>query len=191
MSIGSLGQNQAAVANVTNVLFNDVTCINSVYAARFKSWIGGQGIAANISWTNIRVYNVTFPIFVTQSYVNQGSNQTQSSSGAVSGRPNNSTVMMQNLSWVNFTGTINEYRPGDGSCVSDPCWYNVGLPNLRHTEAVIIECNTNSSCKNLQLENIQVFPQSMTPPTQICINATAALNPNLGLVCQNGTFVPT
>lgn len=45
MSIGSLGQDQSSFANVSNITFNDITCVNSVYSARFKSWIGGQGLA--------------------------------------------------------------------------------------------------------------------------------------------------
>jgi hypothetical protein len=121
MSIGSLGQNQASFANVSNIHFDDVTVVNAVYASRFKSWEGGQGIASNISWTNIRVYNVTFPIFVTQTYINQGSTQTQIGAGATGGRPNNATVNMENFVWANFTGTINTFQPGDGSCVSDVC----------------------------------------------------------------------
>lgn len=76
-------------------------------------------MAKNITWSNIRSYNVTFPIFVTQTYINQGSNQTQLSSGAVTGRPNNSSVNMQDFTWENFAGTINTYNPGDKSCVSD------------------------------------------------------------------------
>ena len=191
MSIGSLGQDQSMFANVSNIKFNDITCVNSVYAARFKSWVGGQGLAKNITWSNIRTYNVTFPIFVTQTYINQGSNQTQLENGSVTGRPNNSTVVMQDFTWANFTGTINTFNPGDGSCASDPCWYNVGLPDLKHTEAVIIECNTNSSCQNFSLKDIQVFPQSLESSTVICINATSTLNPHLGFHCGNGTFVPT
>jgi polygalacturonase len=191
MSIGSLGQDQSSFANVSNIRFNDVSCINSVYAARFKSWIGGQGLAKNITWSNIRTYNVTFPIFVTQTYINQGSNQTQLENGSVTGRPNNSSVNMQDFTWENFTGTINTFSPGDGSCASDPCWYNVGLPDLKHTEAVIIECNTNSSCQNFALKNLEIFPESLAPPTTICINATAGLNPHLGIHCRNGTLIPT
>ncbi|KIW30020.1 uncharacterized protein PV07_05799 [Cladophialophora immunda] len=190
MSIGSLGQNQARWANVSNVRFDDVTVIDAVYAARFKSWIGGKGLARNVTWSNIRVYNVTFPIFVTQTYVNQGSAQTQIENGTTVGRPNNSTVDMEDFTWANFTGTINTFNPGDGSCVSDPCWYNVGLPDLQHTEAIIIECNTDSSCKNFALDNIQVFPETFAPPTVICLNATAALNPGLGFTCANGTYTP-
>lgn len=190
MSIGSLGQNQASFANVSNVTFDDVTVVDAVYAARFKSWEGGQGLAKNITWSNIRTYNVTFPIFVTQTYTNQGSNQTQLESGGVTSRPNNSSVVMQDFTWANFTGTINTFQPGDGSCVSDPCWYNVGLPNLTHTEAIILECNSNTSCSNFVFENIELFPQNLASPTVICLNATAELNPKLGFNCRNGTYVP-
>lgn len=119
MSIGSLGQNQASFANLSNILFDDNTVVNAVYGARFKSWVGGQGLAKNVTWSNIRVYNVTFPIFVTQTYLNQGSAQTQIESGAVTERPNNSSVVMEDFTWANFTGTINSFNPGDHSCVTD------------------------------------------------------------------------
>jgi hypothetical protein len=71
-----------------------------------------------------------------------------------------------------------------------PCWYDVGLPNLKHTDAIIIECNTKTSCQNFALENIQVFPETLTPATVICIDATAGLNPELGFQCANGTYTP-
>lgn len=191
MSIGSLGQNQASFANVSNITFDDITVVNGVYASRFKSWQGGQGLAQNVTWSNIRTYNVTFPIFVTQTYINQGSSQTQIENGTVAGRPNNSTVNMVDFTWANFTGTINTFQPGDLSCVTDPCWYDVGLPNLNHTEAIIIECNTATSCQNFELSNIELIPQSMAAPSVICLNATAALNPRLGFDCRNGTYIPT
>ncbi|KAJ5711673.1 exopolygalacturonase C [Penicillium malachiteum] len=190
MSIGSLGEDQSDYANVSNIHFEDVTVIDAVYASRFKSWSGGQGIAKNITWKNIRVYNVTFPIFVTQSYTNQGSSETQLGDGSTTDRPNNASVMMQDFTWSDFTGSINSWRPGDGSCVTDPCWYNDGLPNLKHTESIIIECNTNSSCKDFTLNNIEVIPQTLAEPTVICINATSALNPDLGFTCRNGTYLP-
>jgi hypothetical protein len=60
---------------------------------------------------------------------------------------------------------------GDGSCVTDPCWYDVGLPALKHTEAVIVECNTNSSCQNFVTDNIQLVPQDLSiPATVVCLN---------------------
>lgn len=194
MSIGSLGQNQASFANVSNILFDQVVVVNGVYGARFKSWIGGAGLAKNVTWSNIQVYNVTYPIFVTQTYFNQGSTQTQLENGSVAGRPNNSTVAMQDFTWANFTGTINTFQPGDRSCVSNPCWYDVGLPagpGLKHTDVVVVECNTNTSCQNFAVDNIQIVPQDYSQPTVICLNATQELNPKLGFSCANGTFVPS
>ncbi|KAH8762199.1 pectin lyase fold/virulence factor [Hyaloscypha sp. PMI_1271] len=179
MSIGSLGQNQASFANISNITFNNVAVINGVYAA-----------PKNITWSNSRSYNVSFLIFVTQMYFNQGSSQIYLEDGTVVGRSNNSTVVMKDFTWTNFTGTINTFRPGDGSCVTDPCWYNAGLPDLKHTEAIIVECNTNSSCTNFVSKNIELFPQDMEDPTVVCFNAMAALNPKLGFDCRNGTFIP-
>ena len=139
MSIGSLGSNQAQFANVSNIHFDDVTVAGGVYGARFKSWIGGQvrllarielaiergtdssqGLAKNVTWSNIRVYNVTFPIFVTQTYFNQGSSSTP--------RPNNSSVNMEDFTFENFAGTIDTFSPGDGSCASNVSCRSMGAP---------------------------------------------------------------
>ncbi|KAI9648169.1 hypothetical protein NHQ30_002801 [Ciborinia camelliae] len=190
LSIGSLGQNQASFANVSNIHFLDVTVIDAVYAARFKSWIGGQGIAKNITWENIRVYNVSFPIFVTQTYYNQGSAATQLEPGQVTGRPNNASVKMEDFTWKNFRGSLNTFEHGDGSCVTSPCWYDVGLPDRTNSESVVIECNTESSCRNFRLSDIEIYTQDYKNPTVVCINATSELNPSLGIECVNGTFVP-
>ncbi|RAL02892.1 putative extracellular exo-polygalacturonase [Aspergillus ibericus CBS 121593] len=183
MSIGSLGEDASEFANVTNIRFEDVTVIDGLYAARFKSWSGGQGLVKNVTWNNIRVYNVTFPIYVTQSYTDQGA----SSSSTVNA---SSAVMMEDFTWSDFSGSINTYQPGDGSCVSDPCWYNVGLPNLKHTEALILECHTTQSCSDFVTANLQLYPQSLEPASVICMDATAALNAELGFECRNGTYDP-
>ncbi|KAJ6157760.1 exopolygalacturonase C [Penicillium chermesinum] len=163
LHIGSLGEDQAVFANVTNIHFADVTAINALYGARFKSWIGGQGLAKNITWSNMRMYNVTFPVFVTQTYSNQGSSQTQLVNGAVTGRVNNASVMMEDFTWSGFTGQPTPTSP------------EMDLAYPSH-----VECNTNSSCKGFQTKDIHIIPQSVSPATVICMNATAALNPKLG-----------
>jgi hypothetical protein len=191
MSVGSLGQNQAVYANVSDIVFDNNVVAGGLYAARFKSWIGGQGLARNITWSNIRLYNVTFPIQVTQRYFNQGSAQTQLTSGSTTGRPNNSSVILEDFTFANFTGNINSYHPGDGSCVTDPCWYNVGYPDLTQSESIIIECNEMDSCSNISFQNIEVRPQNSLPPTKICVSVDAELNPELGFECSNGSYVPT
>jgi hypothetical protein len=45
----------------------------------------------------MRFSNVSYPLYVTSKYFNQGSAQTQIQQGAVSGRPNNSTVVTKNF----------------------------------------------------------------------------------------------
>ncbi|KAG8991893.1 hypothetical protein FRB93_002513 [Tulasnella sp. JGI-2019a] len=185
-SIGSLGQNQGLFATVSNVLFTDVTAVGSVYGARFKSWVGGQGLAKNITWRNYNVHNVTYPIYVTQNYINQGNAQTQIENGAVTGRPNNASVLMRDFTWLNWKGDINTYNRGDRSCVTDPCWYDV--PGADGTQAAVIQCANATSCENFSMSNIQIVPQSypQSLPSIICQNVAAA--PSLGFVCQNGTF---
>jgi polygalacturonase len=61
LSIGSLGKG-GSVASVNNVLIQNVVMKNSLYAARFKSWTGGNGLAKNITWENIFFTNVMFPV---------------------------------------------------------------------------------------------------------------------------------
>ena len=50
--MGSLGKG-GAVADVQNILFENIVMDNCLYAARFKSWTGGNGLARNITWRNI------------------------------------------------------------------------------------------------------------------------------------------
>lgn len=127
MSIGSLGKKPTDPANITNLRFEDVTVVDALYVARFKFWVGGSGLVKNVVWKNIRVHKVTFPIFVTKSYWDQGATRP----GTVDP---SSSVMMEDFTWSDFSGSINTFQPGDESCVSHPCWYNNGLANLNHTE---------------------------------------------------------
>jgi hypothetical protein len=97
---------------------------------------------------------------------------------------------MEDFKFINFTGTLNSINPGDGTCVTDPCWYDVGLLERNKTESIIVECSNSTSCKNFEFDNIDVFPENMQAPTVICMNATKALNPNLGFECTNGSYIP-
>lgn len=68
LSVGSLG-GDGQVASVENVLFESTIMNRTLYAARFKSWTGGNGAAKNITWKNITIIDVMFPIYVTQKFV--------------------------------------------------------------------------------------------------------------------------
>jgi len=50
MSVGSLGQDPKVPANVHNILVNNITMHGGLYAARFKSWKGGNGLVTNVTW---------------------------------------------------------------------------------------------------------------------------------------------
>jgi polygalacturonase len=181
MSIGSLGSNPNQAVSVSNILFRNITVKGGLYAARFKSWKGGQGLVKNVTWTDIKVQNVTFPIFVTQTYTNQAIGRQQPS------RPGGQAVQMKDFTWEKFQGTINSRNPGDGSCV-EPCWYNDGLKGLKHTEALIIGCDSTSSCRNFVFKDIDLTPNGGGTTTQMCVNLNASSNPRLGIQCSNGPF---
>lgn len=66
LSIGSLGKSQTKYVNVSDIHFDRITVDGGLYAARLKSWVGGQGLVDNVSWTNFKIHNVTFPVFITQ-----------------------------------------------------------------------------------------------------------------------------
>lgn len=100
-------------------------------------------------------------------------------------------MILKDFTFANITGDINSYDAGDLSCRSEPCWYDVGLPNLQQTESIIIECNTKQSCSGFKTSNINLYPQKESAwPSVICINAEAELNPGLGFECANETYVP-
>ncbi|KAK1989838.1 family 28 glycosyl hydrolase [Colletotrichum falcatum] len=168
MSVGPLGSDASSQVDVRDIRFEDVDVQGGLYAARFKSWIGGKGLEKNITRSKIRVDNVTFPIFVTQTYYNQARPDCD--------RPSNSSVTMEDFTWEHFSGNINTYSPGDGSCTTN-------------IKAVVIGCSNRTSCTGFQTRDIRIEPQSRTVPKVICMNAGPDLNPNLGFDCANGSYI--
>jgi hypothetical protein len=84
-----------------------------------------QGLSQNITWSNIRAYNVSFPIFVTQVCCNQAS-------GTIprTGSDTTQAVDMNGFTWAKFNRTINRCQSGDTSCVSDPVFTIYVHPSL-------------------------------------------------------------
>ncbi|WVQ96799.1 hypothetical protein IAU59_003906 [Kwoniella sp. CBS 9459] len=193
-SIGSLGQAQGVYQTVKNIWFENIKVQGCVYGSRIKTYLGGQGLVQNVTFANYDVVNTTFPIYLTQNYFNQGSTQTQNGAGVqdggnYGGRVDNSSVLIDGVTYKDWKGTINTYQPGDGSCVTDPCWYNV--PGSDGTQSIVIGCSNSTACSNFQFENIQVIPESYAAPKINCTYLETANNPKLGLVCTNGTLVET
>ncbi|KZO94068.1 glycoside hydrolase family 28 protein [Calocera viscosa TUFC12733] len=183
LSIGSLGSNPSYLSNASDCYFSDNTMVNSLYGARFKSFLGGRGSATNVTYRNMFLSNVTFPIYLTQAYYDQGSGLNGTASS-------NSVVTISDFTYENFFGDINNLHPGDLSCVSDPCWYFE--PNVTTLESVIIDLAAGSF-KNVSFSNIRVSPQ---PPyslydQRVKCDPSTAIGQNLGIVCQDGPLVTT
>lgn len=115
---GGHGASISAATGVSNVLFDNITSVNCLYATRFKSSLNAVGNVTNVTWSNIKVINATYPIFATGVYFDQNTNR-----GKVPGvYPANSTAThISNFLWTNVSGTINDVHPGDGSCTTNPC----------------------------------------------------------------------
>ncbi|KAG6827103.1 hypothetical protein H0H92_013215 [Tricholoma furcatifolium] len=181
LSIGSLGES-GAVANVQNVLFDNVLMKNTLYGARFKSWTGGNGIAKNITWKNIALSNVRMPIYVTQNYWDQedGPDPNTGNGAAV----NNTHI--QDFLFQNFVGTIND-DPNyfEGSCVSDPCWYYVA--NATGREVVIFDLYPNTT-SNIVAQDLFTVTDDLRPVAVMC-NPDTVTN-DVGFKCWDGNYIP-
>ncbi|KAI0652589.1 pectin lyase fold/virulence factor [Trametes meyenii] len=179
LSIGSLGKG-GSVGDVQNVLFENVLMKNCLYAARFKSWTGGNGLARNVTWRDIVFENVIFPIYVTQNYWDQD----------LGPRPNASSVNnthIEDFLFENFSGTIND-KPGfvEGSCVSDPCWYAVD--GATGKEVAILDLYPNTAT-NILVKRVAAMTETRAPVRVMC--NTSAIASNVGFKCWDGPFIPT
>ncbi|KAK0479680.1 pectin lyase fold/virulence factor [Armillaria novae-zelandiae] len=178
LSIGSLGKN-GAVSTVENVLIENVTMKDTLYAARFKSWSGGNGLARNITWKNIVFQNVPFPIYVTQNYWDQ----------EVGTQPNSTNVNsthIEDMTFENFSGTIRDTPYVEGSCVTDPCWYYV--PNATGKEVIILDLYPDTAT-NVVAKTINARTETGSIVDAMC-DPTTVTN-DVGFKCWDGAYIPT
>jgi len=178
LSIGSLGEG-GQVANVQNVLIENVVMNNTLYGARFKSWTGGNGLARNVTWKNIAFLDVLFPIYVTQNYWDQGVGPRPNTTS-----PNNTHI--QDFLFQNFVGVVKDKPFVEGSCVSDPCWYFV--PGATGKEVVIFDLYPDTAT-NIVAKDILATTETHAPVAAMC-NATTISN-DVGFKCWDGLFIPT
>ncbi|KAF8527382.1 pectin lyase fold/virulence factor [Hysterangium stoloniferum] len=161
-----------AVSSTSSFPFNTVSQQkDSLYGARFKSWLGGRGAAINVTYKNIIVDNVIFPIYATQNYVDQ------EIASATSATATSSSTRMENFRFENFTGTIRDVPFKEGSCISDPCWYAV--PGATGKEVIIFNLLPGIAT-NITTKNLHVVTETGAPVTN-----------DVGFQCVNGLFKPT
>jgi len=184
---GGHGASLSGTNQIANVQFDNITSRNSLYATRFKSSLDSMGNVTNVTWSNIHVVNATFPIFATSVYFDQNTNR-----GKTPGvYPANSTAtFISNFLWTNIRGTINDLYPGDGSCVTDPCWYFVA--NATSTPGITFQL-LNATAKNIRVENANLLPINEKGTSNVLCDPKSFTDgtSNLGFVCEDGPYQVT
>lgn len=97
-----------------NYTFENALVYDSLMAARFKGKLGSTCHLSDITWRNFTVSNVSFPIHFITDYYDQGAGKPKNVS--------NDAAYTSNFKWEGIKGSVASVV-GDGSCVSDPCWY--------------------------------------------------------------------
>jgi len=178
LSIGSLGEG-GQVADVENVLIENTLMNNTLYAARFKSWTGGNGAARNITWRNIAFDNVPFPIYITQNYWDQ-----EDGSPPPANTANNTRI--EDFLFQGFAGTIEDHPYTEGSCVTDPCWYAVS--GATGKEVAIFDLYPNTAV-NVVAKDIFSVTETGAPVRVMCNAST--ISTDVGFKCWDGLFIRT
>ncbi|CAN6467216.1 unnamed protein product [Victoria cruziana] len=84
ISIGGLGKDNSR-ACVSNVTVRDVNMYGTMTGVRIKTWQGGSGWVQGVTFSNIVVSQVQFPIVIDQYYCDRAACKNQSSAVALAG----------------------------------------------------------------------------------------------------------
>lgn len=107
-----------------NYLFENALIYDSLMGTRFKGVLGTTCNLSDVTWKNFQVHNVSYPMHFTETYVDQERPTTGSETIA---------AYTKNFNWENIQGSVARVI-GDGSCISDPCWY-ASLGKLNKTNS--------------------------------------------------------
>lgn len=168
LSIGSLGED-GAVADVKNILIQNVVMENSVYGARFKSWTGGKGTATNITWSDITLKKVRLPIYVTQTYWDQNDGPEPDSSSS------QTSTNIDTFTFKNFRGTIDNAKGN-------------GVKNSTGEEVAIFDLFPGTA-KSILVKNVSTTTVSGLHVMVMCDPAT--ISNDVGFKCWDGLYQPT
>ncbi|KAJ7336379.1 pectin lyase-like protein [Mycena albidolilacea] len=180
-TIGSSSNNTFATGE--NLLFENVLMKSGLYGARFKSWTGGPGLTRNVTYRNIRFVDTVFPIYVTQNYFDQETGTRP----VIPANPDpNNATHIEDFLFENFSGTIRDIGPKEGSCISDPCWFFVA--NATGREVVILDLYPGTAT-NVKTKNIVAHTESGGEVDVMC--STVDVTNDVGFICQDGAFIRT
>ncbi|CAI5533014.1 unnamed protein product [Closterium sp. Naga37s-1] len=97
VSIGSLGEDRDTGC-VSDVLVRNVSFTGSNNALRIKTYQGGKGLVSNVTYKDIRVTDVTWPIIINQFYCDTSASKC---------RERQEAVAVTDISFINVKGTAN------------------------------------------------------------------------------------
>ncbi|KAH8704134.1 putative exo-polygalacturonase [Talaromyces proteolyticus] len=142
MTIGSIGQYPDWPDYVQNVTFDNIHCVNSGEGAYIKTWQGvpvtddsngdvgggGGGLVKNVTFSNIHMENVALPIQISQCIYSEADGK----------YCNTSKLQIEDVAWVNVTGTSRYNIAASLYCSSAvPCpgvtFDNVSFESVNHT----------------------------------------------------------
>lgn len=99
----------------SDYLFENIIVYYSVMGTRFKGVVGTTCDITGVTWRNMGIFNVSYPIHFITDYVDQEVGPPPDANYSLAAYANSFT-------WENIVAKTSSTL-GDGSCITDPCWY--------------------------------------------------------------------
>ncbi|CAI5466658.1 unnamed protein product [Closterium sp. Yama58-4] len=136
ISIGSLGA-EGALGCIQGITIRDVTFRGSNNGLRIKTYQGGVGMVSNVSYDNVQMTDVTYPIVINQFYCDT---KNVDASKCV---PQENAVAIQDISYNNIRASCNG------------------------TDGITVGCSSTVPCRDITLTNVRIVPsdpgKTLTP----------------------------
>ncbi|KAJ6981219.1 polygalacturonase [Populus alba x Populus x berolinensis] len=84
ISVGGLGKDKS-VACVSDIVVEKISLQNTLSGVRIKTWQGGIGSVKNVTFSNIEVSDVKYPVIIDQFYCDKKTCKNQTEAVAISG----------------------------------------------------------------------------------------------------------
>ncbi|TGO53457.1 hypothetical protein BOTNAR_0295g00040 [Botryotinia narcissicola] len=159
-----------------NYTFENAYIYDSLMAARFKGKIGTTCNVSNVTWRNIEVKNVSYPIHFIEDYYDQ-------EKGIPSGTDTSIAAFAKGFTWEGINGSVAAVV-GDASCVSDPCWYATTDESPKN--GLYLLCHDSAHCEDFHFKGIDLTTANGTAAGEICTGLEGV--EGMGVTCVNGTI---
>ncbi|KAK6596538.1 exopolygalacturonase C 1 [Botrytis cinerea] len=131
---------------------------------------------SNVTWRNIEVKNVSYPIHFIEDYYDQ-------EKGIPSGTNTSIAAYAKGFAWEGINGSVAAVV-GDASCVSDPCWYATTSESPKN--GLYLLCHDSAHCEDFHFEGIDLTTANGTAAGEVCTGLEGV--DGMGVTCVNGTI---